>query len=150
MLLGKSVLKICSKFTEEHPCRSVISIEIALQCGCPEVFLGKGVLKLCSKFTGEHHGQQLLDNENEKVENQGYNLANMKSYCKSCNPMKNIHKMSHLKCIYFINLRYFSFDRSSRPEVFCKKISACNFSKKEILAQVFCCEFCEIFKNTFL
>ena len=74
----------------------------------------------------------------------------MKSYCKSCNPMKNIHKMSHLKCIYFINLRYFSFDRSSRPEVFCKKISACNFIKKEILAQVFCCEFCEMIKNTFL
>ena len=27
--------------------------------------------------------------------------------------------------------------------------SACNFIKKEILAQVFICEFCEIFKNTF-
>ena len=54
MLLGKSVLKRCSKFTEEHPCRSVISIEMALQRGCPEVFLGKGVLKMCSKFTGEH------------------------------------------------------------------------------------------------
>ena len=26
---------------------------------------------------------------------------------------------------------------------------ACNFSKKETLAQVFVCEFCEIFKNTF-
>ena len=27
---------------------------------------------------------------------------------------------------------------------------ACNFIKNEILAQVFSCEFCEIFKNTFL
>ena len=26
---------------------------------------------------------------------------------------------------------------------------ACNFIKKETLAQVFSCEFCEIFKNTF-
>ena len=26
MFLGKGVLKICSKFTGEHPCRSVISI----------------------------------------------------------------------------------------------------------------------------
>ena len=41
MFLEKSVLKICSKFTEEHPCRSVISIklqsnfiEITLQHGC--------------------------------------------------------------------------------------------------------------------
>ena len=41
MFLGKAVLKICSKFTREHPCRSVISIkllcnfiEITLQHGC--------------------------------------------------------------------------------------------------------------------
>ena len=63
--------------------------------------------------------------------------------------------------------------RSSRPEVFCKKgvlrnlpkftgkhlcrslffnkvvAEACNFIKKETLAQVFSCEFCEISKNTF-
>ena len=63
--------------------------------------------------------------------------------------------------------------RSSRPEVFCKrgvlknfakftgkqlcqslffnKVAggACNFIKKESLAQVFSCEFCEISKNTF-
>ena len=31
----------------------------------------------------------------------------------------------------------------SRPE-------ACNFIKKETLTQVFSCQFCEIFKNTFL
>ena len=67
--------------------------------------------------------------------------------------------------------------RSSRPEVFCKKgvlgnltkftgkhlcqslffnkvaglrPQACNFIKKETLAQVFSCECCEISKNTFL
>ena len=28
--------------------------------------------------------------------------------------------------------------------------SACNFIKKETLAQVFSCEFCEIYKNRFL
>ena len=63
--------------------------------------------------------------------------------------------------------------RSSRQEVFCKKGVlrnfakftrkhlcqslffdkvaglACNFIKKETLAQVFSCEFCEISKNTF-
>ena len=44
--------------------------------------------------------------------------------------------------------------RSSRPEVFCKKGVLKNFAnfsfiKKETLAQVFSCEFCEIFKNTF-
>ena len=44
--------------------------------------------------------------------------------------------------IVFVNL-YIS--RSSRPEVF----RACNFIKKEALAQVFSCEFWEISKNTF-
>ena len=54
--------------------------------------------------------------------------------------------------------------RSSRPEVFCKKGVPENFAKfkgkhlcqilffnevAETLAQVFCCEFCKIFKNTF-
>ena len=28
-------------------------------------------------------------------------------------------------------------------------VRACNFIKKETLAQVFSCDFCEIFKNTF-
>ena len=46
VLLGKGVLKKCSKFTGEHPCRSVISIklesnfiEITLWHGCPPVNL---------------------------------------------------------------------------------------------------------------
>ena len=41
VFLGKSILKICSRFTGEHPCRSMISIklfcnfiEITLQHGC--------------------------------------------------------------------------------------------------------------------
>ena len=65
------------------------------------------------------------------------------------------------------------FNRSTRPEVFCKKSilgnfakftgkqlcqslffnkvagQACNFIKKETLAQAFSFEFCEISKNTF-
>ena len=63
----------------------------------------------------------------------------------------------------------FSRYRSSRPEVFCKKVflkfsqnsqeNTCarvsflikfnKVVKKETLAQVFSCEFCEIFKNSF-
>ena len=42
MFVEKGVLKICSKFTEEHPCRSVISIksqslfiEITIRHGFP-------------------------------------------------------------------------------------------------------------------
>ena len=46
VLLGKGVLKICSKFTGEHPCQNAISIklqnnfiEIALWHGCSPVNL---------------------------------------------------------------------------------------------------------------
>ena len=46
ILLGKGVLKICNKFTGEHPCRSVISIkfqsnfiDITLRNGCSLVTL---------------------------------------------------------------------------------------------------------------
>ena len=47
VFLGKGVLRVCSKFTGEHPCRSAISIkfqsnfiEIALRLGCsPENLL---------------------------------------------------------------------------------------------------------------
>ena len=41
-------------------------------------------------------------------------------------------------------------NRSSHRRCSIKKIAACSFIKKESLAQVFPCEFCEIFKNTFL
>ena len=46
MFLGKGILKKCSKFTGDHPCRSVISIklqsnfiEITLRRGCSPVNL---------------------------------------------------------------------------------------------------------------
>ena len=32
----------------------------------------------------------------------------------------------------------------------CQSLEACNFFKKETLAEVFSCEFCEISENTFL
>ena len=40
VFLRKSVLKICSKFTEEHPCRIVISIK--LLCNFIEIVLRHG------------------------------------------------------------------------------------------------------------
>ena len=40
VFLGKGVLKICSRFTGEHPCRSAISIK--LQCNFIEIALRHG------------------------------------------------------------------------------------------------------------
>ena len=57
MFLGKVVLKICTKFTGEHSCRSVISIkllcsfiEIKLQHGCTPVNL----LRILKQFYWNH------------------------------------------------------------------------------------------------
>ena len=65
---GKGVLKICSKFTGEHPCESAISImflcsltEIALQYGCSPVNLLHIFRTLFSKSTSGWllHSKQL-------------------------------------------------------------------------------------------
>ena len=41
------------------------------------------------------------------------------------------------------------YDKNSRQTLANHKPEACNFIKKETLAQVFSCEFCEIYKSTF-
>ena len=40
------------------------------------------------------------------------------------------------------------YDKNSRQTLANHRPEACNFIKKENLAQVFSCEFCEIYKNT--
>ena len=89
-----------------------------------------------------------------------------------CQIFKNTYFLDHLRT--FLSASIWSFSKSpiifisSRQEVFCKKDilrnfakftwvsfllklqdSVCNFIKKETLAQVFSCEFCEISKNTY-
>ena len=59
--------------------------------------------------------------------------------------LKNFAKFTgkHLcESLFFNNIA------SSRPATLLKE-RLCNFSKKETLAQMFFCEFCEIFKNTY-
>ena len=91
--------------------------------------------------------------------------------------LKHSHLLGHhlLLCLYQISKQYFGFvsvqallynspyPQKQPPQVFCKKRctykfrkilrktpgAACNLIKKEALAQVFSCEFCEISKNTF-
>ena len=50
--LGKSVLKICSKFTGEHPCRSVISIK--LLCNFIEIAFSMSALLKSWCIFSEH------------------------------------------------------------------------------------------------
>ena len=64
VFLGKGILKICSKFTGEHPCRTVISrkllfsfIEIALRHGCSLVNL---LLIFRALFCNNKCGELLL------------------------------------------------------------------------------------------
>ena len=41
------------------------------------------------------------------------------------------------------------YDKNSSQALANRGPETCNFMKKETLAQVFSCEFCEIYKNTF-
>ena len=41
------------------------------------------------------------------------------------------------------------YDKNSRQALANHEPEPCNFIKKETLAQLFSCEFCEIYKNTF-
>ena len=54
VFLGKGFLKICSKFTGEHPCRSVISIK--LLCNFIEITLRHGcsLVNFQTTFSYEH------------------------------------------------------------------------------------------------
>ena len=72
LFLRKAVLKICSKFTGEHSCRSAISIkllcnfiEITLRHGCSPVNL---MHVLRTPFLKKTSGRLLLDNA-------GFNLS---------------------------------------------------------------------------
>ena len=73
VFLRKSVLKVCSKFTGEHPCRSAISIKlhsnfivIELRCGCSSVNL---LLIFRTPFLMNISVQLLLNVENTHIQN---------------------------------------------------------------------------------
>ena len=44
---------------------------------------------------------------------------------------------------------FLSTEAATRSVLWKKVLQACNFIKKDTLGQVFSCEFCEIWKNTF-
>ena len=49
----------------------------------------------------------------------------------------------------FVKEVFLEISQNSRKTPVPESLSFCNFIKKETLAQVFSCEFCEISKNTF-
>ena len=49
----------------------------------------------------------------------------------------------------FLKISQNSHEKTYARVSFLIKLQACNFIKKETLAQMFSCEFCEIVKNTF-
>ena len=48
-----------------------------------------------------------------------------------------------------IKMLQLCYDKNSRQTLANHRPEACNFIKKETVAQVFSCEFCEIYKNIF-
>ena len=67
-------------------------------------------------------------------------------YCKYCEVFKNTFFEEHLQ---WLLLNFFTLSPVCFPLITQKWPQACNVIKKGTLAQVFSCEFGEIFKNTF-
>ena len=78
---------------------------------------------------------------------EGYTKAGLKvagiSLCRSS------HQKCSVKKGVLRNVAKFTGNHLCQSIFFNKVAGACNFIKKETLAQVFSCEFCEISKNTF-
>ena len=51
--------------------------------------------------------------------------------------------------VFFLKMVFLEISQNSQEDTSARVSPACNFIKKENLAQVFSCEFCEISKNTF-
>ena len=63
------------------------------------------------------------------------------------------NRSSYLTCSIkkvFLEISQNSQENTCARVSFLNKVEACNFIKKETLAQVLSCEFCQISKNTFL
>ena len=67
-------------------------------------------------------------------------------YCFYTNRFSNLHQCTFKECDSWKWMSDFDLIEKGFT---CVHASACNFIKKETMAQVFSCEFCEIYKNTF-
>ena len=80
-----------------------------------------------------------------------YHLVNYSLCC----PFRTNYRSSQQRCSMKKGVLEFSQNSQEKTctrVIFLNEVGglqACNFIKKETLAQVFSCEFCEIFKNTF-
>ena len=62
--------------------------------------------------------------------------------------IRSSHRRCSVKKVVFRNFAKFT-GKHLCQSIFFNKVEAWNFIKKETLAQMFSCEFCEISKNTF-
>ena len=125
VLLRKGVLKICSKFTEEYPCRNAISIkllcnfiEIALRHLCSAVNL-LHIFRI--PFHKNTSGWLLLKPDNPIH----YETFFLKGFDISfCSP-------EHVLCKFDDNV-YLKPSRKSTMKLFCEKLLAVNYFRKNI------------------
>ena len=66
-----------------------------------------------------------------------------------CKISRSSHQRCSMKKVFLELLQNSQESTCSRVSFLIKKAEACNFVKKETLAQVLSCDFCEISKNTF-
>ena len=66
MFLGKAVLKLCNKFTGEHPCKSLISIKLQSKfCKFQNIFLWEHVWRAASAHCYQYTRQPYLSSNRQ-------------------------------------------------------------------------------------
>ena len=112
----------------------------------------------------------IADSNSKVFDNTETNMSIVRADFQTFHPLSSIKSADEVKII--VDVEFHFLFRSSSPDVFCEKGvlrnfakftgkhlcqslvfnkvagTVCNFTKKEILAQVFSSEFCEISKNT--
>ena len=128
VLFAKVILKICSKFTGEHPCRSVISIK--LLCNFIEITLRHGCSPVNLLHTFRTHFPR--------------NTSGWLLLLIYCNSSANIFFLYD-----FLPRIYLMITEVGADTNFTCCIFAYVFTNRRSLQQVFSFEFCGFFQNIF-
>ena len=98
-----------------------------------------------------HHQHAACDQINGAIEQFSTNIIFEQISFESSNQWEAVVQRCSLKKVFLENSQKFTGKHSARVSFLIElQASACNFIRKETLAQVFSCEICEFSKNIFL
>ena len=119
MFLRKDVLKMCSKFTGDHPCRSAISIKLLIEIALRHGYSPENLVHIFrTPFLNNTSGRLLLSYANQKNILKHLFLGLMSKINNFCN--SNIADLKFIPAYIFLSSLLFSLFTSVRaPKKIC-------------------------------